>query len=60
MKITSNASTVISGVIAAPALLLSFSPLDQADIVLGFSAVIALLAIATVECRLNWKRLLGL
>jgi hypothetical protein len=60
MKTNINASTVIRGVIAAAALLLSFSSLDKADIVIGFAAVVTLLAIATLEYRLNWKRLLGL
>ncbi len=60
MKTNINASTVIPGVIAAAALLLSFGSLDKADIVIGFAAVVTLLAIATLEYRLNWKRLLGL
>ena len=48
------------GVIVATALLLSFGSFGKADIVLGFGTVAVLLAIATLEYRLNWKRLLGL
>jgi len=60
MKNYINATTVIPGAIAATALLLSFGSLNKADIVIGFGAVLALVAIATLEYRLNWKRLLGL
>lgn len=60
MKTYINATTVIPGVIVATALLLSFGSFAKADIVLGFGAVAVLLAIATLEYRLNWKRLLGL
>jgi ABC-type Fe3+ transport system permease subunit len=60
MKNYINATTVIPGVIVATALLLSFRSFSKADIVVGFGAVVVLLAIATLEYRLNWKRLLGL
>jgi hypothetical protein len=39
---------------------LSFGSIAKADIVLGFGTVAVLLALATLEYRLNWKRLLGL
>jgi hypothetical protein len=60
MKNYINASTIIPGATAAIVLLLSFVSLVNADIILGFGAVLALGAIATIEYRLNWKRLLGL
>ena len=60
MKTNINATTVIPGVIVATALLLSFGSFAKADIIVGFSAVFAVVAIATLEYRLNWKRLLGL
>lgn len=60
MKTNINATTVIPGIIVATALLLSFGSFAKADIIVGFSAVVALVAIATLEYRLNWKRLLGL
>jgi hypothetical protein len=60
MKTNINATTVIPGVIVATALLLSFGSFNKADIVVGFGVVAALIAIATLEYRLNWRRLLGL
>ncbi len=60
MKNYINASTIIPGAAAAIVLLLSFGTHVSADMVLGFGAVLVLGAIATVEYRLNWKRLLGL
>jgi hypothetical protein len=60
MKKYINAATVIPGVIVATVLQLSFGSIAKADIVLGFGTVAVLLALATLEYRLNWKRLLGL
>ena len=60
MKKYIKAATVIPGVIVATVLQLSFGSIAKADIVLGFGTVAVLLALATLEYRLNWKRLLGL
>jgi hypothetical protein len=60
MKNYINASTIIPGATAAIVLLLSFVTLVNADIVLGFGAVIALGSIAVLEYRSERKSLLGL
>lgn len=51
---------VTSGTIAAAALVLSFRSSVTADSLIGFASVLGLLGIATLEYRINWKRLLGL
>ena len=60
MKNYINASTIIPGATAAIVLLLSFVTLVNADIVLGFGAVLALGSIAVLEYRSERKSLLGL
>lgn len=60
MKNIINTTVVIPGVTAATLLLLSFVTVSNVEFVVGFSAVLALLGIATLEYRINWKRLLGL
>ena len=47
------------GVIAATALLLSFRSPVTADSVVGYASVLALLGMAALEYRINWKRLFG-
>jgi len=56
-KILKNA--VISGLIAAAALLLSFRAGVGVDVLVGFGAVGMLMAIGAVEYRLSWKQLFG-
>lgn len=60
MKNYINASTIIPSATAAIVLLLSFVTLVNADIVLGFGAVLALGSIAVLEYRSEPKSLLGL
>jgi len=50
---------VLLGVLAATALLLSFRSLVTADSVVGYFSVLALLGVAGLEYRINWKRLFG-
>lgn len=44
------------GVIAASALVLSLLPQVNADTLVGYGSVLALVAVAAVEYRINWKR----
>ncbi len=44
---------------AAVALLLSFRSLVTAESAVGYVSVLALLGMATLEYRINWKRLFG-
>lgn len=44
-------------VIAAAALVLSFRSSVDADSVVGYLSVLALLGMASLEYRINWKRL---
>jgi len=60
MKNIINTTAVLPGLIAATLLLLSFVTVSNVEFVVGFCTVLALLGIATLEYRLNWKRLLGL
>ena len=59
MKNYINASTIIPSATAAIVLLLSFATLVNADLVLGFGAVLAGL-IAALEYRPSQKSLRGL
>jgi hypothetical protein len=47
------------GLIAVAALVLSFGALVTAESVIGFASVFALLAVAALEYRINWRRLLS-
>jgi ABC-type Fe3+ transport system permease subunit len=49
----------IPGVIAAVALVLSFRSPVSADSVIGYVSVLALVGMAALEYRINWKRLFG-
>jgi hypothetical protein len=60
MKNYINASTIIPSATAAIMLLLSFATLVNADLVLGFGAVLALGLIAALEYRPSQKSLRGL
>jgi len=45
--------------IAVAALLLSFRSSINAESLIGFASVFALLGVAALEYRINWKRLFG-
>lgn len=48
---------VTLGVIVSAALLLSFRSLITAEAIVGYLSVLALLGLASLEYRINWKRL---
>lgn len=50
---------VLSGVSAVAALLLTFRFPVSAESAAGYASVLALLGMAALEYRINWKRLLG-
>jgi hypothetical protein len=51
---------VLPGVfIALAALVLSFRSPVPAESIIGYASVLALLGMAALEYRINWKRLLG-
>lgn len=50
---------VLSSVFAVTALLLSLRSPVTADSIVGYASVLALLGMASLEYRLNWKRLAG-
>ena len=50
---------VLASLIAVAAILLSFRSPVTADSIIGFAGVLGLLGIATLEYRIDWKRLLG-
>lgn len=50
---------VIPGVIALAALVLSVRSSVSADSFAGYASVIALLGVAALEYRINWKRVFG-
>ena len=45
--------------LAGTALLLSFRSLVTAESAVGYASIIALLGMAALEYRINWKRLIG-
>jgi hypothetical protein len=47
------------GVLAVAALVLSFRAPVTAESLIGYVSVIALLAVASLEYRISWKRLFG-
>ncbi len=47
------------GVLAVAALVLSFRAPVTAESRIGYGSVHALLAVASLECRISWKRLFG-
>jgi hypothetical protein len=47
------------GVTAAVALVLSTRPQVSVDSVIGYTSVLALVGVASMEYRLNWRRLFG-
>ena len=59
MKTTSIVLTGVLGALAVAALVLSFRTKVDADTVIGFGSVFALIGMAALEYRINWKRLLG-
>jgi hypothetical protein len=56
---TNKLHAVIPGVLALAALVLFFRARFNADSLLGFVSVIALLGIAALEYRISWKRVFG-
>ena len=48
---------VPAGIIAVAALVLSFRTPVTAESLIGYFSVLALLAVATLEYRINWRRL---
>ena len=49
----------LGATIAAAALLLSFRSSVTADSFVGYASILGLLGLATLEYRINWKRLFG-
>ena len=50
---------VLSSLVAVAALLLSFRSQVTAESAVGYASVLALLGMAALEYRINWKRLFG-
>ena len=59
MKNTIIAIAVLLGAIAAAALLLSYRSRVTVDSAIGYASVLVLVGVATLEYRINWKRLLN-
>lgn len=59
MKNNKLVMAAIPGVIAVAALVLSLRAPVDADTLIGYASVFALLAVAAVEYRLSWKRVFG-
>jgi len=49
----------IPGALALAVFLLSFGSSVSAESLIGYGSVVALLGMATLEYRINWKRLFG-
>lgn len=49
--------TVIPGLLVLAALVLSIRSQVNADALIGFGCVLVLAAVATVEYRINWRRI---
>jgi hypothetical protein len=50
---------VIPSLVAVAALVLSFRSQVGADSLIGYGAVLALIGLAALEYRINWKRIFG-
>lgn len=59
MKNNKIVLAVLPGAIAVAALVLSVRYPVNADSLVGFGAALVLLGVATVEYRINWKRVFG-
>ena len=59
MKTNIIVLAVTLGVVAATALVLFFRSSVSADSVIGYGSVLALVGMAALEYRINWKRLFG-
>jgi uncharacterized paraquat-inducible protein A len=57
MKTSIITVAVLLGLTAAAAKMLSVRGLVNADSILGFACVLTLLAVATLDYRINWKRI---
>jgi hypothetical protein len=52
-------AVTLGALIAAAALLLSVGSSVTADSIVGYASVLALLGMAALEYRINWRRLIG-
>ncbi len=59
MKTNMNVIAATLGMIAVAALVLSFRSSVSADSVIGYGSVLAIVGMAALEYRINWKRLFG-
>jgi hypothetical protein len=59
MKNNRLIEAVIPGVIAIAAIALSLSSPVNADTLIGYGSVLALLGVAALDYRIRWKRVLG-
>lgn len=59
MKNTIILAVSLGAFIAAAALVLSFRSPVTADSLVGYASVFALVAMAALEYRINWRRLFG-
>lgn len=59
MKNTIILAVSLGAFIAATALVLSFRSSVTADTLVGYASVLTLVAMAALEYRINWRRLLG-
>ena len=59
MKTNMNVIAASLGIVAVAALVLSFRSSVSAESVIGYGSVLALVVMAALEYRINWKRLLG-
>jgi putative effector of murein hydrolase len=59
MKNTIILAVSLGAFVAATALVLSFRSSVTADSLVGYASVLTLLAMLTLEYRINWRRLFG-
>lgn len=59
MKYNGLIKAAIPGVIAIAAIALSLSSPVNADTLIGYGSVFALLGVAALDYRVRWKRVLG-
>ncbi|MEO5960976.1 MAG: hypothetical protein ABIR80_17865 [Opitutaceae bacterium] len=59
MKTNITILAALSSLVAVAALLLSFRSPVTAESAVGYACVLALVGMATLEYRINWKRLFG-
>lgn len=59
MKTTTIVIAVTLSILAVAAIVLSFRSTVDADSVIGYGSVLALIGLAALEYRISWKRLFG-